>query len=203
MLRPRIMVVTAERGDTAAGRDRCRAPARPAQGAKVVFVTRLADGRTELVLELVSGMGRGLTAAPGSVPQVGERLTYTTLSDAFMPSPALPEPDRTPWTHGGPPADREPARFSAGHHLEEVPQRLLQPGHARPGDHPDADRAGQAGNAAHPADHHHPGERVGLVQRHGEGRQVRAALTHDRRTERDRAAAFVVGVAGEHDHPVP
>ncbi len=108
VLRPRIMVVTADAVTLQPGA-KVQSPVRPAQSAKVVFVTRLDDGRTQLVLELVSGMGRGLTAAPGSVPQVGERLTYTTLSDAYLPSPALPEPDRTPWTHGGPPPDREPA----------------------------------------------------------------------------------------------
>ena len=40
---------------------------------------------------------------PGSVPAVGESLCYATLSDAWQPPPALPEPEDTPWTHGGPP----------------------------------------------------------------------------------------------------
>jgi hypothetical protein len=56
------------------------------------------------VLELSGGMGRGLTAAPGSVPEVGERLCLTTLSDGFLPAGAFPAPEETPWTHGGPPA---------------------------------------------------------------------------------------------------
>jgi hypothetical protein len=35
---------------------------------------------------------------------VGERLLLTTLSEAYRPGGAFPEPDQTPWTHGGPPA---------------------------------------------------------------------------------------------------
>ena len=48
-------------------------------------------------------MGRSLTPAPGSVPEVGERLSYTTLSDAYQVRGAFPEREDTPWTHGGPP----------------------------------------------------------------------------------------------------
>jgi hypothetical protein len=49
-------------------------------------------------------MGRGLTAPPGSVPQVGERLCLTTLSEAFLPAGTFPPAEETPWTHGGPPS---------------------------------------------------------------------------------------------------
>jgi hypothetical protein len=50
-------------------------------------------------------MGRSLTSAPGSVPEVGERVCYTTLADEYVPPGAFPE--ETPWTHGGPPADAD------------------------------------------------------------------------------------------------
>ena len=40
------------------------------------------------------------------MPEVGERLCYTTLSDMFMPAGAFPTPEETPWTNGGPPAAR-------------------------------------------------------------------------------------------------
>ena len=73
-------------------------PARPNQKARVVTVTG-----PRVVLELQGGMGRSLTPEPGSVPAVGESVCYTTLSDAWQPPPALPEPEDTPWTHGGPP----------------------------------------------------------------------------------------------------
>ncbi|SCE70208.1 hypothetical protein [Micromonospora mirobrigensis] len=101
VLRPRIQVVTTEPVLVPAGATLC-SPVRPAQKAKVVFLTP-AEGKTEVVLELSGGMGRGLTAPPGSVPEVGERLCLTTLSDAFLPAGAFPEPEETPWTHGGPP----------------------------------------------------------------------------------------------------
>lgn len=103
VLRPRIQVVTTEPVLVPVGAG-LHSPARPSQKAKVVFVTPGADGKTEVVLELSGGMGRGLTAPPGSVPEVGERLCLTTLSDGFLPAGAFPAPEETPWTHGGPPA---------------------------------------------------------------------------------------------------
>ena len=36
--------------------------------------------------------------------EVGERLVLTTLSEAYRPGGAFPEPAETPWTHGGPPS---------------------------------------------------------------------------------------------------
>ncbi|MEH1013544.1 hypothetical protein V6U90_10570 [Micromonospora sp. CPCC 206060] len=104
VLRPRIMVATTDPVLVSPG-TALYSPARPAQKARVVFVTRQDAGRTEVVLELSGGMGRSMTPPPGSVPEVGERLTYTTLSDAFLPAGAFPAPEETPWTHGGPPAD--------------------------------------------------------------------------------------------------
>jgi hypothetical protein len=103
VLRPRIMVVTAEPVRVEAGAT-LTSPARPGQKARVVSVTVIDGQRTEVLLELSGGMGRKLVADPGSVPEVGERLLLTTLSEAYRPGGAFPEPDRTPWTHGGPPA---------------------------------------------------------------------------------------------------
>ncbi|WP_433531655.1 hypothetical protein ACQPYA_06080 [Micromonospora sp. CA-263727] len=102
VLRPRIQLVTTEPVLVPVGANLC-SPARLRQKARVVFVTPAADGKTEVVLELSGGMGRGLTANPGSVPEVGERLCYTTLSEAYVPSGAFPAVEETPWTHGGPP----------------------------------------------------------------------------------------------------
>ncbi|PWR15885.1 hypothetical protein DKT69_08655 [Micromonospora sicca] len=107
VLRPRIQVVTTEPVPMPVGAT-LWSPARPAQKARVVFVTPGADGKTEVVLELSGGMGRGLTAPPGTVPEVGERLCLTTLSDAFLPAGNFPAPEETPWTHGGPPAAAPP-----------------------------------------------------------------------------------------------
>jgi hypothetical protein len=79
-----------------------RAVSRPRQDAVVVSVTDGPDG-TEVQLELTAGMGRGTTPDPDSLPCVGEHLCYTTLSDTWQPPGAFPDPERTPWTHGGPP----------------------------------------------------------------------------------------------------
>jgi hypothetical protein len=101
VLRPRIMVVTAETVRVEPGTN-LTSPARPAQKAKVISVTPGPHG-TDVLLELSGGMGRKLVAEPGSVPAVGEKLLLTTLSEAYRPGGTLPEPEQTPWTHGGPP----------------------------------------------------------------------------------------------------
>lgn len=79
-----------------------RAVGRPGQDAEIVSVTAGPAG-TEVLLELTSGMGRGTSPEPGSLPRPGDRLCYTTLADAYTPPGAFPDADRTPWTHGGPP----------------------------------------------------------------------------------------------------
>ncbi|MGC5661556.1 hypothetical protein ACN261_14300 [Micromonospora sp. WMMD723] len=112
VLRPRIQVVTTEPVRMPVGAT-LWSTARPAQKAKVVFVTPAADGRTEVVLELSGGMGRGLTAPPGSVPQVGERLCLTTLSEAYLPAGTFPTAEETPWTHGGPPTYEQSEALSS------------------------------------------------------------------------------------------
>lgn len=101
VLRPRIMVVTPETVRVEPGAA-LTSPARPAQKAKVISIT-VAGSSTEVVLELSGGMGRKLVAEPGSVPAVGEKLLLTTLSEAYRPGGAFPDPADTPWTHGGPP----------------------------------------------------------------------------------------------------
>ena len=145
VLRPRIMVRTGEpvRVDTGA---MLTSPARPAQKATVIAVTRAAaappgtidtpgtiptpgtagtlagagaavqpvGGETDVLLELSGGMGRRLVAEPGSVPAVGERLLLTTLSEAYRPAAAFPDPADTPWTHGGPPVAEPPPADPAG-----------------------------------------------------------------------------------------
>jgi hypothetical protein len=102
VLRPRIMVRTPELVRVEPGAA-LTSPARPSQKATVVSLTPTGDGGTDVLLELSGGMGRKLVAEPGSVPVVGERLLLTTLSEAYRPGGAFPDPADTPWTHGGPP----------------------------------------------------------------------------------------------------
>jgi hypothetical protein len=82
-------------------------PGRPGQKALVVLVS--ADCPANVVLELSGGMGRALTPVPGSVPELGDRLCYTTLSDSYRRSGPFPPREETPWTHGGPPPEYVPA----------------------------------------------------------------------------------------------
>ena len=97
VLRPRIMVAASEPVRIEPGAV-LSSPARPSQKAKVISVSG-----EDVVLELSGGMGRKLVAEPGSVPSVGEKVLYTTLSEAHRPGGSFPDPAATPWTHGGPP----------------------------------------------------------------------------------------------------
>ena len=111
VLRPRIMVHTAEPVRVEPGTS-LTSPSRPAQKARVISINPAGDGH-DVLLELSGGMGRRLVAEPGSVPAVGERVTLTTLSEAYRPGGSLPDPAETPWTHGGPPVPSpEPAASS-------------------------------------------------------------------------------------------
>ena len=54
----------------------------------------------------VNGMGRGKEPAPGTVPEPGDRLCWTLFEHSPRGGPELPDVEDTPWTHGGPPAER-------------------------------------------------------------------------------------------------
>ncbi|WP_232326429.1 hypothetical protein [Microbispora sp. ATCC PTA-5024] len=103
MLRPLITVHTSDPIRLAPGQV-LRSPARPGQKAEII---ELDAGR--ITLELSGGMGNSLTPRAGSVPEIGERLTYTDLE---VPSPRrrppFPSRENTPWTHGGPPPEYVP-----------------------------------------------------------------------------------------------
>ncbi|MCD0448791.1 hypothetical protein LO762_06215 [Actinocorallia sp. API 0066] len=71
------------------------------------------DGDT-VTLRIENGMGNARKPLPGSIPEQGQRLCFTTFADEFRPGGSLPEPEETPWTHGGPPEDRtEPNETAA------------------------------------------------------------------------------------------
>lgn len=122
-LRPVISVETTDEVIFEAGTV-LRCPDRPAQDARVVMVTGLraapgdlagadpAEARrerpTEVTLELKGGMGRAKVAPPGTVPDVGDQVTYTTLRDDFQPAAVFGDREDTPWTHGGPPREYLP-----------------------------------------------------------------------------------------------
>jgi hypothetical protein len=110
-LRPHITVRTSdpvrlEVGTTA------WAAGRPGQTATVVDVV-FAEPWIEVTVELAGGMGRALRPNPGTVPGVGERLCYTTLTKDGGQWPTFPKREETPWTHGGPPAEYVPTDSDA------------------------------------------------------------------------------------------
>ncbi|MFI6641942.1 hypothetical protein [Streptomyces sp. NPDC050504] len=77
------------------------------KGQAAEFVRREDAGDGEgavLVLRVLNGMGRGKEPADGSLPEKGERVVWTLFEHEQRGGPALPDPEDTPWTHGGPPS---------------------------------------------------------------------------------------------------
>ncbi|MCI3239397.1 hypothetical protein [Streptomyces spinosisporus] len=70
------------------------------------FVGREADDL--FVLRIVDKMGRGKVPEAGSVPEKGDLLCFTTFEHEQRGGPKLPDPEATPWTHGGPPGEAVP-----------------------------------------------------------------------------------------------
>ncbi|WP_405644946.1 hypothetical protein [Streptomyces uncialis] len=63
------------------------------------------DGTPALVLRITDRMGRGKEPEAGSVPEKGDMLCWTLFEHDQRGGPKLPDPENTPWTHGGPPGD--------------------------------------------------------------------------------------------------
>ena len=65
-----------------------------------------ADGRESLlVLRIMDKMGRGKEPEAGSVPEKGDLLCFTLFEHDQRGGAKLPDPEETPWTHGGPPGE--------------------------------------------------------------------------------------------------
>ncbi|MFE1246460.1 hypothetical protein [Streptomyces sp. NPDC058735] len=80
------------------------------------FVASEEDG-AYLVLRILDRMGRGKEPEPGSVPEKGDRVCFTLFEHEQRGGAKLPDPERTPWTHGGP--SGEPALEAADPVTEE------------------------------------------------------------------------------------
>ncbi|MEU0860417.1 hypothetical protein ABZ352_34355 [Streptomyces griseofuscus] len=87
---------------------------RPAERAKVYrslggrpqsaeFVEQAAED--VVVLRILDKMGRGKEPEPGSVPEKGDRVCFTLFEHEQRGGAKLPDPEETPWTHGGPPGE--------------------------------------------------------------------------------------------------
>ncbi|MEV0452201.1 hypothetical protein [Streptomyces sp. NPDC050600] len=65
------------------------------------YVRREPDGA--VVLRVTDRMGRAKEPAERSVPEKGERIAWTLFEHEARVGAKLPDPEETPWTHGGPP----------------------------------------------------------------------------------------------------
>ncbi|MGW2509424.1 hypothetical protein ACWC0A_08330 [Streptomyces scopuliridis] len=106
--RPLVTVRTDDRPHLEAGTKVFRSLDGKPQSAEFVrSTTDNAEGTDGsdgvLVLRLTDRMGRGKEPAPGSVPEKGDRIAWTLFEHDQRGGPKLPDPEETPWTHGGPP----------------------------------------------------------------------------------------------------
>ncbi|MFB7494000.1 hypothetical protein ACFC09_04735 [Streptomyces sp. NPDC056161] len=69
------------------------------------FVGYAGEGDGLVVLRILDKMGRGKEPEAGSVPEKGDRLCFTLFEHDQRGGAKLPDPERTPWTHGGPPGE--------------------------------------------------------------------------------------------------
>jgi hypothetical protein len=102
-LRPRFTVVTTDPLKIPA-ETKLISPQFPT-GHKTLLVQAHAeaDGTTTVLIEVTGGMGTPNKPIADAVPAVGQRVAF--LPDAgYQRRPAFPDPEHTPWTHGGPPA---------------------------------------------------------------------------------------------------
>ncbi|WP_116214339.1 hypothetical protein [Streptomyces olivoreticuli] len=84
-----------------------KCPARPGQPGEIIEVHPEGDIHA-VVIQLNGGFSkRKPPAPPGTLAEVGETVTYTSVDPKSMPS-VLPAEEGTPWTHGGPPQPYEP-----------------------------------------------------------------------------------------------
>ncbi len=105
--RPLVEITTTDPVHLSPG-TKVKAVSRPTQLGTVQSVAAQPDA-TVVALELSGGMGRAKIPPPGSVPEPGETLCYTSVLAENVPSAGLPATEDTPWTHGGPPQPTTPS----------------------------------------------------------------------------------------------
>ncbi|MGM9443610.1 hypothetical protein ACTAF0_25610 [Streptomyces murinus] len=99
--RPLVTVRTDDRPHLAERAKVYRSLAGRPQSAE--FVERAAEDA--VVLWILDKMGRGKEPEPGSVPEKGDRVCFTLFEHEQRGGAKLPDPEETPWTHGGPPGE--------------------------------------------------------------------------------------------------
>ncbi|MFD0278921.1 hypothetical protein ACFVHB_34125 [Kitasatospora sp. NPDC127111] len=113
--RPLVTVRTTDKPHADLGREAHRVRESPGPEAGAAPTAQRAEiaavdpEEGTVTLRMLSGMGRKKEPEPGSLPEPGERVTFTLFELTVRQSAPLPEPDDTPWTHGGPPGTAAPA----------------------------------------------------------------------------------------------
>lgn len=102
--RPLVTVRTDDRPHLAERARAYRSLAGKPQSAELVGY----EADDVLVLRIVDKMGRGKEPEPGSVPEKGDRICFTLFEHEQRGGAKLPDPEETPWTHGGPPGEPAP-----------------------------------------------------------------------------------------------
>ncbi|MFE2568273.1 hypothetical protein [Streptomyces mirabilis] len=75
------------------------------QAAEFVGYEESSEDDGLVVLRIVDKMGRGKEPETGSVPEKGDLLCFTLFEHEQRGGAKLPDPEDTPWTHGGPPGE--------------------------------------------------------------------------------------------------
>ncbi|MEV8557795.1 hypothetical protein AB0478_15300 [Streptomyces sp. NPDC051917] len=102
--RPLVTVRTDDRPHLAERAKAYRSLGGKPQSAEFVGHEGPAEGGI-LVLRILDKMGRGKEPEPGSVPEKGDRICFTLFEHEQRGGAKLPDPEETPWTHGGPPGE--------------------------------------------------------------------------------------------------
>ncbi|MFI1762188.1 hypothetical protein ACH41H_09105 [Streptomyces sp. NPDC020800] len=105
--RPLVTVRTEDRPHLAERAKVYRSLGGRPQAAEFVGYDGLAEEGL-LVVRIVDKMGRGKEPEPGSVPEKGDAVCFTLFEHEQRGGAKLPDPEETPWTHGGPPGEAVP-----------------------------------------------------------------------------------------------
>ncbi|MFG2117664.1 hypothetical protein [Streptomyces sp. NPDC048710] len=105
--RPLVTVRTDDRPHLAERAKVYRSLGGKPQAAEFVGYEGSADEGV-LVLRIVDKMGRSKEPEPGSVPEKGDAVCFTLFEHEQRGGAKLPDPEETPWTHGGPPGEAVP-----------------------------------------------------------------------------------------------
>ncbi|MGW1612270.1 hypothetical protein ACWCQZ_23150 [Streptomyces sp. NPDC002285] len=79
---------------------------KPQSAEFVGYEGDFGDDGALMVLRVLDKMGRGKEPEEGSVPEKGDLVCFTLFEHEQRGGAKLPDPEETPWTHGGPPGEQ-------------------------------------------------------------------------------------------------